>query len=330
MTQRQVRPKDWLHHLWHIDKSLDFIKDGGSLIRFAIVDDDATHDALVEQLELVPCENGAWLFSAADTPERRIYQPDSVVANIAEAIEITEILNALIRNVWKSIGVSDPETISASKAAALIGVDVDVAYKLFFNKVKQFMGRLETNDDSNTPSSGCVYTRDFQNATINSCLEIVDGRTESASIFENWLRDTPSPVSERKNMGIMSPLKRENATGVLRSLISLCGMSDSSICILHLDIRRVTDAKLYDEYAQFPNVTKGSRLATYQWLRELVDTTSFFSNTLILVEVGPTFPDISPGGKGIGTYDALKNRIIDDVSVDGRPNLSAVLVPLAN
>lgn len=330
MTQRQVRPKDWLHHLWHIDKSLDFIKDGGSLIRFAIVDDDATHDALVEQLELVPFENGAWLFSAADTPEQRTYQPDSVVANIAEAIEITEILNTIIRNVWKSIGVSDPETISASKAAALIGVDVDVAYKLFFNKVKQLMGRLETNDDSNTRTSSCAYTRDFQNATINSCLEIVDGKTESASIFENWLRNIQSSSYDRKNMGIMSPLKRENATGVLRSLIALCTMSDSSICILHLDIRRITDAKLYDEYAKYPNVTKVSRLATYQWLRELVDTASFFSNTLIVVEVGPTFPDISPSGKGIGAYDALKNRIIDDVSVDGRPNLSAVLVPLAN
>lgn len=330
MTQRQVRPDDWLHHLWHMDKSLDFIKNGGSLIRFAIVDDAATHDALVEQLELVPCENGAWLFSAADTPEQRTYQPNAVVANIAESIEITEILNTIIKTIWKSIGVSDFETILASKAAALIGVDVNVAYELFFNKVKQLMGRLETNDKSNSSTSGCAYTRDFQNATINSCLEIIDGKTESASIFENWLRDIPSPAFERKNMGIMSPLKRENATGVLRSLISLCAMSDSSICILHLDIRRITDAKLYDEYAKHPNVTKGSRLATYQWLRELVDTASFFSNTLILVEVGPTFPDISPRGKGVGAYDALKNRIVDDVSVDGRPNLSAVLVPLAS
>ena len=53
-----------------------------------------------------------------------------------------------------------------------------------------------------------------------------------------------------------------------------------------------------------------------------------FKNTLIILETGPSFKDISPNGKGVGMYDALKNRIIDDVLVNGVINSSAVLVPL--
>lgn len=332
MSTRSITPDEWLEHLLNFDGILEFVKNGGSLIRFATVGDDETHESLAKCINVIREENKLWLFTARDA-DCRIYAPDEVVALLATdlPLDIGDILEALIRKIWLSLGVTNQEIVLTIEAAGFLECDSDFLRRQFNVKIRELMGR-SFNLNVAEPKTEQIwsFTRDFSNAVINVCLDIIDEQfAPSLATFKNWLENDLSNASDRRKIGIMSPLKRDNATGILRSLIALCVMSDSTPCILHLDIRGVTDASLFADCDQTLNVTKMNRINTYQWIRELIDQTAMFKNTFIIIETGPLFSDISPNGKGVGMYDALKNRIIDDVSVNGASNASAVLVPLS-
>ena len=331
MSTESISPSEWLDHLLNFDGSLEYIKSGGSLIRFATVGDDETHSSLWGCIDSVRIENGLWVFSAEDNPDFPLYRPNKVVESLANHLpmSISEILDNLVSQIWKSLGVTDPGIVLIREAALFLGDDREFLYRRFNSIIRELMGRdLDSQNIDVSKKQNWSFTRDFSNAVINSCVDIIDGKSDSIRVFENWLQNVLTTSRDRRKIGIMSPLKRDNATGILRSLISLCTMSDSSPCILHLDIRGVTDPSLFTDCDRTRNYTRTGRIATYQWIRELIDQTSMFKNTLIILETGPSFTDISPNGKGVGMYDALKNRIIDDVSVNGVINSSAVLVPL--
>jgi hypothetical protein len=154
------------------------------------------------------------------------------------------------------------------------------------------------------------------------------GNGNLIGIFDQWLRGEKVNQKDLKSLRIMSLIKQDNASATLRSLIALCTGSDNSTCVLHLDIRAVTDPGLFSEFHGLLRSKKSVRVGTYQWLRELIDQTSLFRNTMIIVETGPEFVNISPSGYGVGIYEALKNRIVDDVSVVNQVNASAVSVTL--
>jgi hypothetical protein len=331
MSTESITPSEWLDHLLNFDGSLEYIKCGGSLIRFATVEDDDSHSSLWECIDTIRDKNDLWVFSAEDNPDFPPYRPNKVVESLANNLpmSISEILDNLVLKIWNSMGVTDPGIVLIREAASFLGDDREFLYRRFNSNIRELMGRqFDSQDIEMSNRQNWSFTRDFSNAVINSCTDIIEGKTESIRVFENWLQNVPTASRYRRQIGIMSPLRRDNATGILRSLISLCTMSDSSPCIFHLDIRGLTDPSLFTDCDRTRNYTRTARIATYQWIRELIDQTSMFKNTLIILETGPSFTDISPSGKGVGMYDALKNRIIDDVLVNGVINRSAVLVPL--
>ena len=329
MSTTSISPSNWLDHLLYFDGSLEFIKNGGSLIRFATVGDDKTHSSLKKCIDLVKHKDELWVFSAEDNPLYPPYSPSKVVENLASHLptSIGEILDNLVLQIWKSLGVTDPGIVLVREAASFLGDDQEFLYKRFNSKIRELVGR-DNNSNDHSAEPNWSFTRDFSNAVITACTDIIDERNDSITVFENWIQNEFTTSRDRRRIGIMSPLKRDNATGILRSLMALCTMSNSTPCIFHLDIRGITDSALFLDCDRTRNHTRTTRISTYQWIRELIDHTSMFRNTLIIIETGPTFLDISPSGKGVGMYDALKNRIIDDVSVSGVINASAILVPL--
>jgi hypothetical protein len=160
----------------------------------------------------------------------------------------------------------------------------------------------------------------------------------SLGFFINWLQGE-STAATRKMLRIQWPIRKENATSTLRSLMALPSMASKEGAlhskgnrggtILHLDIRWLTDPQSVESEIHLRSPTRAARTAVYQWIRELIDQASEFRSSFIVIEVGPSFINQDPRGVGIGTYDALKNRILDDVVISGDPNLSAVLVPVA-
>ena len=327
-----ISPEAWIEHTIDFDQSLNFIQGGGSLIRFVVVTDDETHESLENQIDELRVNQLLWVFSAKVDHEVTFTRPDIIVHNLANNLSdpIGEILDNLCVRIWKSLDVRDPGIILTRDAARHLDQDPEYIQRKFNLRLDEILGRSKngSHDFIDESMINRSYTRDFSNAVKSLCLDLTTGSDAPIETFSNWLKDEQSTPRDLRRLGIMSRIRRDNASATLRSMLALHTDSDNYPNILHLDIRHLTDESLFSDCEVIWRITRPSIIATYQWLRELIDQTSLFRSTLIIVETGPSFPDISPVGKGVGIYDALKNRITDDVSVIGQVNASAVLVPI--
>lgn len=331
-NRMQISPEIWIDHTLNFDQSLSYIQGGGSLIRFVVVSDDETHESLDNKIDELRTNDLLWVFSAKAGPEVPFNRPDFIVHSLANNLPdgIADVLDNLCVKIWKSLGSSDPGLILTHDVARHLDQDPEYIQRKFNLRLNEILGRSlgSSHDLIDESLINRSYTRDFSNAIKSLCLDLTTGSDTQIDTFSNWLKDEPTTPRDLRKLGIMSRIKRDNASSTLRSLIALHTDSDDYPSVLHLDIRHLTDANLFSDHELTWRVAKPSIIGSYQWLRELIDQTSLFRNTLIIVEAGPSFPDISPIGKGVGIYDALKNRITDDVSVIGQVNASAVLVPI--
>lgn len=327
-----ISPDEWLDHSFNFDKSFDFISAGGSLIRFVTITNDATHNSLDETIDELLNKHSMWYFGA-NSKDSPFTKPQTIVNWLSHELPvgIDEVLKNLCKGIWKSLGVADEKIILTKDAAFHLEQDVDYLQKRFMQAIDRFLGRSKFQEDQAIPAESNLvrpFTRDFSNAVRMLCLDLTMGSNNSIDIFDRWLRGEKVDPKDLRNLRVMSKIGQDNASATLRSLIALCTGSDNSTCVLHLDIRALTDPGLFSELRGVPKASRLARIKTYQWLRELIDQTSLFRNTIIIVETGPEFVNISPWGYGVGIYEALKNRIIDDVLVVDQINASAVSVEL--
>ena len=318
----------WLQNLLTHDKSQEFLVAGGSLIRFVVVSDQATHE---EFHELVRSKFKQINFSVFGVPSHVVdlQHPHRVVIEIAKKLSLEYYIKQVAIRVWQDCGLDNSELRAVRAIATQNETHSYDLEERYMKKLRERLGlgftTLQTSE--NAPNSRQL-SRDFANGLRMVCGEFMEeGNSRSFNIFANWLRGD-STVSTRKMMRVQWPIKKENATSTLRSLMALPPMANKGGTVLHLDIRWLTDPKLVESASARFNPTRAARTAVYQWIRELIDQTSEFRSSLIVIEVGPSFTSQDPKGVGIGTYDALKNRILDDAIFSGDPNLSAVLVPL--
>lgn len=318
----------WTGHLLKQDASLDFVKAGGSLVRFPIVDSDEGHKSLVAALRSAKEQNQLAYFSVpSHTCE--IHRPDKVLSEIASRWNTKSYATAVISSIWKELRYDASESILLNDASRATGQDPNPLFSRFNRNLRDLLGRGPSNQGSSLNS--IRFNRDFANGAIASMISLIEGDDTELKIFEAWLRGDRLSAAERRSIGIMWPVKRDNATSILRSMLAFSALAGWNGSILHLDIRFVTDHSRYDEINSASAYSKQKRIALYQWLREIIDQTQHFSKTLIVIETGPTFIDQSQFGIGIGIYDALKNRIVDDVSLnnDAVANPCAVVVPIS-
>ena len=327
-----ISPDQWLDHSLNFDKGFDFISTGGSLIRFVTVANNETHLSLVETIDELLNMHSMWFFGA-NSKDSPFTKPQTIVNWLSHELPvgIDEVLKNLCKSIWKSLGVADEKIILTKDAAFHLDDDVDYLQKRFIQALNKFLGRSKIQENPTFQAESNLvrsFTRDFSNAVRVLCLDLTMGSRSSINIFDQWLRGEKVDPKDLRSLRVMSKIGQDNASATLRSLIALCTGSDNSTCVLHLDIRALTDPGLFSEFRGVPKASRSARIKTYQWLRELIDQTSLFQNTIIIVETGPEFVNISPWGYGVGTYEALKNRIIDDVLVVDEINASAVSVEL--
>ena len=320
-------PETWLENLLNKDMSKDFLLAGGSLIRFVIVEDQETHDQLHKLIRQTLKEIN---FSVFGVPSHQVdlQHPHRVVIEIARKLSLDNYIRDFAARIWRLCGYENLELRRVSAVAIANEAHANDLEDRYMRVLREQLGLSARTSQTHEGPHSRQLSRDFANGLRTVCNELMDdGHSQSLNIFKSWLRGE-STVATRKVMRVQWPIKKENATSTLRSLMALPPMSSKGGTVLHLDIRWLTDPKTVTNATTHRNPTKAARTAVFQWIRELIDQTSEFRSSLIIVEVGPSFASQDPKGVGIGTYDALKNRILDDAVISGDPNLSAVLVPL--
>jgi hypothetical protein len=332
-------PKIWLDNFLNADKTADFLLSGGSLVRFVVVDDESTHAIL---RDLVRTELKKINFAVFGVPSHivDIQNPHRVVTAISKKLNLETYIKEFVVRVWHDCGFENPGLSSVRTIAAESGRNAIDLEDRFIKVLRNLLGLGNFSQDTeDTGPHSRHLSRDFANGLRKICIEYMDqGYSPSLVLFTDWLQGE-STAATRKMLRIQWPIRKENATSTLRSLMALPSMASKvgaqhstgnrGGTVLHLDVRWLTDPQSVESEIQRRSSTKTARTSVYQWIRELIDQASEFRSSFIVIEVGPSFVSQDPRGVGIGTYDALKNRILDDVLISGDPNLSAVLVPLA-
>lgn len=314
-----VKPAVWLRHLETSDELSQFIVHGGSLLRVVTSCDQQTHNSLVGELFDLSNRLGLKHLGVERLDCSRLYSAPDVVSSAASKADFTELFTQIARRIWKFLGPVDEAFLLDEVRFILRSSPLDLRAD-FRSEMNQFLEHFPG------------FSRDFRVAVRSVLLEIIVGGASSRDALqrvESYFLGT-AKVRELRDIGIQRKLARETATRVLRNLFELNRATGSNGTLLHLDFRWISDHELAPSNSSARPASKSQRVATYQWIRELIDGSDQFSSSLICVEFGPNFPDPNFRGRGWGLYDALRLRLEDGVRPVGGPNLSAPFIPLTS
>lgn len=313
--------RNWISTLASADRVFEHLSSKGSIVKFCVVETQSDHNEFWANVERLNSDErvGIITIQAGLTDAS---QPHHIVPMVVSKFDMTSKINAFVLSVWKEAGYPNPGLVPLSKMATDLGVEKGSLTRSFDSALR---ARLpESHETGHVPA----FNRDFRNAlkelayvTRDSGAESFERRQLDAG-FESWLTGT-APAHLLKLLRIQWKLKRTNATQILRSVLALPALNGARGTVLHLDFRALTNPELLTTVPTI-RYTRNMRIGAYQWLRELIDQTYMFDSTLTIVEVGPGFLDQSATGIGIGRYDALKYRVLDDITTE-RDNPSAVI-----
>ena len=167
---------------------------------------------------------------------------------------------------------------------------------------------------------------EFRIAALRLCQAQLDpsdvSPTESESI-KQWLCGELRLLSSLKPSLIYQKIARHNARFMLYSLVRWLRLSGRAGLLLGLDITQcAADRASTPEGLLY--YSKSAAMDAYELPRQLVDGTDELSHCLIVVVASPQF--LSDPIKGLGSYEALKLRIWDEVRDREVPNPVAALM----
>jgi hypothetical protein len=320
-----LTPREWLGALTSADQLIEHLESKGSIIKFCVVHSDSDHEELRNCLDSL-CDDNRMNMIAVDASRTDVSAPENIVRFVANSFKTEQNINTFVRYVWREATYDNEDLKPLMKLATDNDIDKISLNQSFESALRRVLPRSSEFD--HVPA----FNRDFRNALIKlASITREEGatspiRTQLVNGFHMWLTGM-APAHILKMLGIQWKLRRTNATQILRSVLALAPLNGFSASVFHLDLRYVTNAEISPAPALI-KYTKNRRTGTYQWLRELIDQTHMFDSTMIVVEVGPSFLDQSATGPGIGRYDALKFRVLDDIVTD-RDNPSSVITKIS-
>jgi len=236
-----------------------------------------------------------------------------MVASIAQRTDLRETLRCCARRIWSDMGylVESAEIRDVAERHNLSMVNLRQDFRAELNRL---------------PHKDVRLGRDF----LSALRLVLPGVSEGGVTEHNEVGRLTSYLSGTLGMsdifqlGMQRKLDRQTALPVLRNFLALNRLAGRSGTLLHIDLTWATD----HETLGVNGLTKQSRIWTYQWLRELIDSHHLFDAVFLCIEVGPGFPDPNTLGRGWGLYDAVRLRLEDGVHPRDGQNLSAPIVTL--
>ncbi len=317
--------REWLVALTSADHLIEHLNSKGSIIKFCVVNSHSDHEELVKRLDNL-CDDNRLNLLAVDGSRTDVSAPENIVRFVANGLRTEHSVNAFVRHVWREAAYENEDLKPLMRLAADKDIDKISLNQSFESALRRVLPRSSEVD--HVPA----FNRDFRNALLKlAAITREEGQTSPIRAqlidgFHTWMTGM-APAHILKMLGIQWKLRRTNATQILRSVLALAPLNGFKASILHLDLRYVTNTEILTTPTPV-KYTKNKRIGTYQWLRELIDQTHLFDSTMIIVEVGPLFLDQSATGPGIGRYDALKFRVLDDITTD-RDNPSSVITKIS-
>lgn len=313
-----IAPERWLQFLReeYLEGS---IKEGGASVKFAV----PLEEDLRDQIEHGIVEQGrraGYIVTRISSADTRVHMMDQVFFRIAEQIPWRELSRRVLVN------------LAAKEYAAPPAGDGPLANRIAeANSISMDMVRMKADQWVDTRVfHQRSLSRDFRVAITQLCLAELyggpDGETR-AQVITDWLTGRNRAISAVKPYQIFSRVSRSNARYLLESLLRWIRFAGYPGLVIVLDTSRLTiprnphDADLY--------YTKAAMLDAYEVLRQFIDGTDRMTGSLLIVTPTAEFLDVEPFGRGMGSYNALRLRVYDEIRDQRLVNPMGTMVRLS-
>jgi len=300
----------------------DFIRYGGTAVKFIVPTEEVDHQGLQQQLCSVS-ESEGYLFATIDAAQTGVHMIDHIFHEVARQIQWDDLAYSFVSRLISNNGYKVPShhEFNIRKLAELNERDET------FLRV-DIKGLLEKN-----LLHDYQMCHEFRNAMRWLCLAQLDKSDVypvSEDVIKAWLRGELSRVSEIKPALIFKKITRQNARHMLSSLSHWLHLAGKGGLVIALDISRclVQRPKTREQNDDSRYYSMAAILDAYEVLRQFIDTTDDMEFCFIAVIATPPFlhPDER---RGVYSYDALKMRIWDDVRDKNRVNPFSSLIRLS-
>lgn len=310
---------EWLEHLSR--EYLDgYVHGGGAAVKFAVPFDGSAPQSLLPLLTQRAAARG-YVVIPLDAATTRIHLADRLFFAIAEQVPWDALVTDVLGRFAAEDGFQLPPTLSSQGLAGQIATANDAD--------EDYVRMVITKRVQDSVFKDRSLAKDFRVAMTWLCRARLNGGEEGATTsaqIREWLTGQIGPVSIMKPYQIYTKVNRTNARYLLESLFVWVRKAGRPGTVILLDAARLTEKVKSTDGTL--NYTKAALLDAYEVLRQFVDSTDDLAGVLLVVAASEEFLDDERGSRGIAVYQALKNRIFDEVRDRDHPNPMASLVRL--
>jgi hypothetical protein len=319
MCALEMRPDDWLRVVRgeYLD---DFTLRGGAAVKFVVPAGEDERSAVQIGLEAAATASG-YQFAGVDSASTKIHMIDRLFHEVARQVDWDRLARDFTADMLRDQGYQprpDRDQLNLREIAA------DNRYPEA--ELRRDLKRWLTARIYEKPG----MSHEFRIAMLRLCqaqLDPSDVTPEESAAIKEWLCGELRLLSSLKPSLIYQKVARHNARYMLYSLVRWLRLCGRSGLVLGLDVTQcASDRAATPEGLLY--YSKSAAMDAYELLRQLVDGADDLSHCLIVVLASPLF--LSDPVKGLGSYEALKLRIWDEVRDREVPNPMAALMRLAS
>jgi hypothetical protein len=293
-----------------------FVAEGGAAVKVAIV--RSRHDTDLLSREVTQAaRNSAYTCVSIDAANTRTSLVQQVFFAVAREVDWRSAAIAVVRTVAREqFGV----TIDGHPTLETIGEAAHLDVSLVRTQMLQGL------QESVYQNYGLA--RDFRIAMLNYCMAELQSDAsahQARQALNEWLCGDLRLISAVKDKGIFQKIGRHNARVMVASTARWLRQAGDTGLLIVMDIERLASASKRDGGTGF-HYPLAHVMDTYELLRQFIDATDEMEGVMVLIMAPPSLLDDER--RGFPAYQALQNRIWDDVRDSRRQNPYAPMVRL--
>jgi hypothetical protein len=311
-------PGDWLGFLER-EYLNGFIGDGGASVKFAVPFDDVSRRCVLEGL-VQRATDLNYLVLRADAAETRVHMVDQLFNRLAAQVPWRELSLYFLGELATREHYKVP-TPGVEPFADRVAVANELGADFVGPELRRALQTSVFRDTS--------LAKDFRVAMTQLCRAELFGGTDGDATYQvitDWLTGRNKAVGAVKPYQIRSRINRTNARYLLESMFVWIRLGGYRGSVVLLDTDRVTVARNPKDDRIY--YTRAAMLDVYEVLRQFIDGTDRLQGCLIVVVPGREFVETDKSQRGMGNYEALMLRVIDEIRDRDRVNPMASLVRL--
>jgi hypothetical protein len=302
--------EEWIRIL-HREYLQDFIRHGGSAVKFVVPSGQTDSAHLIQQIKDISKVEG-YQFVFASAAQTKIHLIDRLFHKVSEQIDWNLLSQKFLKHVLEENGYKSPDLNQLNLKN--ISTMNEREEKFLLNDIEKWLEKEIYRDYE--------MNQEFRIAMRNLCLAELDSangvESYSGLTIKEWLQGKLSRISVLKNDLIFQKIARHNARHMLFSLVHWLRRNQFSGLVMALDISQYLirkHSKIGDDVLYH---STSATIDAYEVLRQFIDGTDEVDGFLAIVIAPMEF--LNDDTRGLNKYQALKLRIFDEVRDAQRQN----------